>query len=135
MQGRIDATAGFDRRLMGILTKSAHFKPLLWDAKVVEYHDTKHAGTTSSLREIVTEANAIVANGNDSEPQEPPKGWAVMGLHVDDAMLLATGRRNYKENRIIQFVKGEIAVVYACKLTGWHGSKMLGFDMWRLMKS
>ena len=129
MQGRIDATAGFDRRFMDIMTKSAHFKPLLWDAKVLEYHDTKHAGTTATLLVIIDESNSIVAEGRDSEPQQPPKGWAVLGQHVDDALTLATGNRKYKENRILNFVTGEVAMVYACKLTGWHGNKILGFDM------
>ena len=129
MQGRIDATAGFDRRLMSIMTKSAHFTPLMWDAKVLEYHITEHAGTTATLRKIVEEGNAIVAENRDSKPQQPPLGWAVFGQHVDDAMALATGKLNRKENRIFNFVVGEIAVVYACKLTGWHGNKMLGFDL------
>ena len=128
-QGRIDATAGFDRRFMAIMTKSVHFKPLMWDAKVLEYHDTKHAGTTATLLEIIDESNSIVTEGRDSEAQQPPKGWAVLGQHVDDALTLATGNRDYKENRIFNFVKGEVAVTYACKLTGWHGNKILGFDM------
>ena len=129
MQGRIDATAGFDRRLMEILTKSADFHPLLWDAKVLQYHRTSYTGTTASLTEIIDEGDSIVADGNDSEPQQKPKGWAVIGQHVDDMLALATGVKNHEENRIIRFVKGEIAQVYACKLTGWHGNKILGFDM------
>ena len=76
MQGRIDATAGFDRRFMAIMTQSAHFKPLMWDAKVLEYHDTKHAGTTATLLEIIDESNSIVTEGRDSDAQQPPKGWA-----------------------------------------------------------
>ena len=38
MQGRIDATAGFDKPIMQILTKSAKFAPLLWDPKVLFYN-------------------------------------------------------------------------------------------------
>ena len=37
MQGRIDATSGFDKRIMSIMCKSAHFSPLLWDGKVLLY--------------------------------------------------------------------------------------------------
>jgi hypothetical protein len=42
---------------------------------------------------------------------------------------LATGVNNYLKNRIFAFIKGEIAISYACKLTGWHMSKIIGFDM------
>jgi hypothetical protein len=129
MQGRIDATAGFDKRLAQIITKSADFTPLLWDPKMTVYHNTRLAGTTASLPEIIAEGNSIVANGKDSEPQQKPKGYMVMGQHVDDILGLATGKVNYKENRIIAYLRGEIAAVYACKLTGWHGNKVLGFDM------
>ena len=129
MQGRIDATAGFDKRLMQILTKSANFTPLLWDPKVLYYNNTKHVGTVASLTEMVAEGNMLVSSGMDSEPQQPPKGIAILGQHVDDMLGLATGVNNYLKNRIFAFIKGEIAISYACKLTGWHMSKILGFDM------
>jgi len=129
MQGRIDATAGFDKRLMQILTKSANFTPLLWDPKVLFYNNTKHVGTVASLTEMVAEGNMLVSSGADSEPQQPPKGIAILGQHVDDMLGLATGVNNYLKNRIFAFIKGEIAISYACKLTGWHMSKILGFDM------
>ena len=129
MQGRIDATSGFDKRIMSIMCKCAHFSPLLWDGKVLLYNNTDLAGTTASLPEIIEWSNNVVLNGKDSEPQQPPKGWMLMGVHVDDMLGMATGHLDYKQNRLVSFVKGQISIVYACKLTGWHGNKILGFDM------
>ena len=129
MQGRIDATYGFDRRFNEIATKSAFFEQLLWDSKVLKYHNTPLKGSAASLDEIIDKATDLYNAGVDSEPQQPPMGWAVMGTHVDDCSVLATGNRDYKENRIFAFLKGEISTTYAVKLTGWHGNKMLGFDM------
>ena len=40
-----------------------------------------------------------------------------------------TGNKKRENNRIIKFMRGEIANTYASKLTGWHGSELLGFDM------
>ena len=128
MQGRIDSTAGFDKRLMQIITKSAFFYPLLWDPKVLVYNTTGFVGSTATLREIIADGNKTVADNMDSAPQQAPYGWAVIGQHVDDLLALATGK-SYKENRILAFIRGEIASTYACKLTGWHGEKMLGFEM------
>ena len=128
MQGRIDSTNGFDHRVTSILTKSAHFKSMLWDAKVFLFHNTKYSGTATPLDTIIDEAHAIVVEDRDSEPQQTPRGWAMLGQHVDDMQFLTTGLQGL-DNRILQFVKGEISVTYACKLTRWHGNKMLGFDL------
>ena len=59
MQGRIDATSGFEKRMTQILTKSAHFTPLLWDAKVLKYSNTSLAGTAASLDEIIDKATDL----------------------------------------------------------------------------
>ena len=129
MQGRIDATSGFDKRFMQILTKSAFFRNLLWDSKVLKYNNTSLANTTASLDEIIDHAHDRFTAGVDSEPQMPPQGFALLGVHVDDMGALATGKLRHDENRIFAFVRGEIATSYACKLTQWHGTKMLGFDL------
>ena len=106
MQGRIDSTAGFDKRFMKILTKSAHCMPLLWDPKVLVFNTTKLAGTAASLREIITEATRVVVDGEDSAPQQVPIGYALLGQHVDDLVALATGLRGFEKNRILLFIKG-----------------------------
>jgi len=51
---------------------------------------------------------------------------------VDDALGLACSvgwDRNFKTNRVIQYIKGTIEVLYATTLTGWHGNKSLGFTL------
>ena len=88
MQGRIDATYGFDRRFNEIATKSAFFEQLLWDSKVLKYHNTPLKGSAASLDEIIDKATDLYNAGVDSEPQQPPKRWAVLGQHVDDALAL-----------------------------------------------
>ena len=70
MQGRIDTTKGFDRRIVDLMTKSIHFIPTLWDPKIVIYNNTKLATTAASLPEIIAEACRAV---DDSPPQQPPK--------------------------------------------------------------
>ena len=128
MQGRIDATYGFDRRFTSNLMRSAHFEPLLWDPQMFKYNMTSLAGTASSLEEIIAEGTRLHVECLDSEPQQPPKGFAILGKHVDDMAALATGDLDPARNRIFAFVRGEIAVTYACmKLTGWHNKKLLGF--------
>ena len=129
MQGRIDATLGFNRKALQILTHDAHFTPTLWDPKVLLFNTTKYAGTAEPLDSIIREGAAVIAEDRDSSPQATPTGWGLIGQHVDDMAILATGNTSLEHNRIISFVKGCISVTYACKLTGWHGSKMLGFDM------
>ena len=78
---------------------------------------------------VSTRTNDRFTAGVDSEPQQPLHGFALLGVHVDDMGALATGKPRHDENRIFAFVRGEIAVSYACKLTQWHGTKMLGFDL------
>ena len=129
MQGRIDATRGFNSRATSILTRDAHFVPMLWDPKVLLFNTTKYAGTTEPLDVMIREGAAVVNDGRDSSPQDTPIGWGLIGQHVDDMAVLTTGNLAPEHNRIISFVKGCISTTYACKLTGWHGSKLLGFDM------
>jgi hypothetical protein len=129
MQGRIDATAGFDRALHKILVEECGMTPLLWDSKVYIFNTTKYVGTATPLHDIIEEATRVVADGGDSGPQQVPIGWAWFGQHVDDLQTLATGLQCRETNRILLFVRGTIASTYACKYTGWHGNKCLGFGM------
>ena len=129
MQGRIDATRGFNRRATLILTRDAHFTPTLWDPKVLLFNTTKFAGTVESLDVILREGAAVLTENRDSDAQSVPIGWGVIGQHVDDMAALTTGHADPTRNRIIAFVIGCISTTYACKLTGWHNSKLLGFDM------
>jgi hypothetical protein len=51
---------------------------------------------------------------------------------VDDALGLACSvgwNRDLQTNRVIQYIKGTIEVLYATTLTGWHGNKSLGFTL------
>jgi hypothetical protein len=84
MQGRIDATAGFDRALHKILVNDCGMTPLLWDSKVYIFNTTKYVGTAASLHDIISEATRVVAENDDSSPQQVPIGWAWFGQHVDD---------------------------------------------------
>ena len=126
MQGRIDATRGFDKCITGILTKSVHFTPTLWDPKIFVYNNTDLAGTTASFHDIVASA---VADTTVAPPQQPPRGAALAGMHVDDMAVLMTGLKKLEDNRILCFMRGEIANVYASKIAPWHGQKVLGKDM------
>mgnify|MGYP005689961761 FL=1 len=68
----------------------------------------------------------------DSGPQEQPHGWGIQGWHVDDTMGLAcdhVGSMTPEENRVVQYLQGQIQTVYATTLCGWHGNKSLGFTI------
>ena len=129
MQGRIDATAGFDKALTKILVDECGMTSMVWDKKVFIFNTTKLAGTTASLHDIIAEATRVVADGKDSGPQQVPIGWAWFACHVDDLQALATGLHCRVNNRILIFVRGTITVAYACKYTGWHGNKTLGYGV------
>ena len=126
MQGRIDATRGFDNCITNILIKSVHFEPMLWDSKVFLYNNTDLVGTTASFHEIV---KAAVADTTVVRPQQPPRGVALAAMHVDDMAALMTGSKKIEDNRILSFMRGEIADVYASKVSPWHGQKALGRDI------
>jgi hypothetical protein len=84
--------------------------------------------STASLSEILLS----IKSAKDSEPQDRPVGYAILGWHVDDALGLSCcvgWDRNIKTNRVIQYIKGMIEVTYATTLTGWHGNKSLGFTL------
>ena len=129
MQGRIDATAGFDKALSKILVEECGMTSLLWDKKVYIFNTTKLAGTTASLHDIIAEATRVMAENEDSGAQQVPVGWGWFASHVDDLQALATGLLCRDNNRILCFVRGKIAVAYACKYTGWHGNKTLGYGL------
>jgi hypothetical protein len=129
MQGRIDSTRGFGKAITHILTKKCNLVPLLWDNQVYEYHNTPLKGTTASLDEIIQMSAELLAAGKDSGPQQPPIGIGLFGTHVDDISALATGALDISENRILQYIRGEISNAYATKLVPWQNNKMLGYEL------
>ena len=55
-----------------------------------------------------------------------------MGWHVDDGASVACDVAwclDREKNRVVQYLRGQIAVTYATTLTGWHGEKALGFTL------
>jgi hypothetical protein len=125
MQGRIDATLLFSTRLFKLLANARMFR-CMWDSQVVIYHVGPLVGTDSSLTDILNS----VKGAKDSEPGEPPVGFAVMGWHVDDATGLACDTKlemDPTKNRVVNFIQGHIETEYATTKTGWHGQKALGF--------
>ena len=126
IQGRIDATRGFDKFITDILIKECNLAPLLWDNKLYQYNNTPLAGTTASLDEIIDKATEMHLAGVDTDAQQPPSGLGLFAMHVDDLGALATGCLVVQDNRIFNFVRGKIEVAYAVKLTAWD--KLLGFE-------
>ena len=127
MQGRIDATRIFNDRLHSILGKAECLRSL-WDPQLNIYHNGPLKGTDASLTEVLD----AIGVATDSEPQQPPIGYALMGWHVDDSTGVARdvpGCLDPKKNRIVAFIDGIIQVTYATSLTGWHGHKSLGFTL------
>ena len=125
MQGRIDATRLFSDRLFKILLKAGCMR-LMWDRQIVVYHKGPGTGTDNSLTQVV---NAL-HNAADTDGQSPPVGWAMIGWHVDDGCGVACDVHHCldpQKNRVVQYLKGQVAITYATTLTGWHGSKALGF--------
>ena len=125
MQGRIDATRLFNNRLSKILDKCGMLK-CLWDKQVFIYHNSKLKGSDASLSDILT----CIKTSKDTEAQQPPVGYCVIGWHVDDGIGVACGvnwETDPMKNRVIAFIQGQVQQVYATTLTGWHGNKALGF--------
>ena len=111
-----------------ILCAKAGMARLLWDRQTVIYHHGPGERTDWPLSKVL---NAI-KTADDTEPQQPPVGYAVIGWHVDDGLGVACSvgwNQDYKSNRIVQYIKGTIEVTYATTLTGWHGNKALGFTL------
>ena len=128
MQGRIDATRLFNTNLFRILLQRAHMTRLVWDKQVAVFHNGPGIGTVMSLSEVLV----AIRDATDTAAQDEPIGYAVVGFHVDDGLGVACSvgwDRDYKSNRVIQFIVGKIEVTYACTLTGWHGNKSLGYTL------
>ena len=128
MQGRIDATLLFNTKLFDLLIHKAGMTRLMWDKQVAVYHIGPLTKTTASLTEILL----AIKSATDSAPQQPPVGYAILGWHVDDALGLACSvgwNRDMATNRVIQYIKGTIEVLYATTCTGWHGNKSLGYTL------
>ena len=85
MQGRIDATRMFNGRLFALLLVKANMARALWDRQVIIYHNGPCAQTDSSLSEILIS----IKRAKDSNAQEPPVGYAIIGWHVDDGTGIA----------------------------------------------
>ena len=127
MQGRIDATRLFGERLWQLLKKADWIRSL-WDPQLGIYHKGPCKDSSASLGEVLR----AIKGAGDTEPQQPPIGYALAGWHVDDALSLACDVKwelDFKLNRVAQFLKGTIEVVYATTMTGWHGNKSLGFTL------
>ena len=128
MQGRIDATLLFNTKLFQLLVLKTGMTRLTWDRQVAIYHVGPLTMSAASLSQILLS----VKSAKDTGPQEPPVGYAILGWHVDDALGLACSvgwNRDIKSNRVIQYIKGTIEVLYATTLTGWHGNKSLGYTL------
>jgi hypothetical protein len=128
MQGRIDATRMFNSRLFALLLVKAGMARSLWDRQVIIYHNGPLANSDKSLSEILRS----IKGAKDTEGQESPIGFAILGWHVDDSLGLACDVNwclDYKENRVVRFIIGTIEVIYATTCTGWHGNKALGFTL------
>ena len=92
------------------------------------YHVGPLANSDASLSDILL----AIKDAKDSDSQQPPVGYAIIGWHVDDGMGVACTvgwPLDVGSNRVVQYIKGAIAITYAVTLTGWHGQKALGFTI------
>ena len=71
MQGRIDATRMFTQRLFKMLSDAGGMRTL-WDAQLCIYHNGPKANTDASLLEKLQ----AIDGAKDSDPQQPPVGYA-----------------------------------------------------------
>ena len=128
MQGRIDATRQFNSRLMSLLVEKGHMMRTLSDRQVCIYHHGPLVQSDASLSDILK----AIKDAPDSKGQEQPVGYAIIGWHVDDGIILAcdvTWELDQNKNRVVQFLLGTIQTLYATTLTGWHGNKFVGFTL------
>ena len=115
MQGRIDATRLFNTNLFAILVGKAGMMRLMWDKQVAVYHHGPHENSSESLSTILM----AIKDAKDSDGQEPPVGYAVIGFHVDDGVGLACSvawNQCLETNRVLLYIRGMIAVTYATTL-------------------
>ena len=127
MQGRIDATRLFNDKLFGLF-KNNYMTRSIWDPQLLVYHNGPLAASCASLTEVLQS----IDGAEDSEPQQPPVGYALTGWWVDDGTGLACDVKlnlDPKTNRVVKFIQGTIETIYATTLTGWHGNKALGFRL------
>ena len=95
-----------------------------WDKKLRTYENLPDQGRDLTLTEKIELATSLP----DSEPQQPPIGWANLGQWVDDGVGTAiAGDLDYKANRIVKYLKGGIEIEYAVKMTGWK--QCIGFEL------
>ena len=120
LQGRIDASLLTSTNIWK-LVKKLGFVRMLADSQAFVYHNGPMVGKDVSLSEIINSFKAT----EDSSGQQPPKAWGVFGLHVDDGFGVATGVMDPERNRLVQYLRGGIAIEYAITMTGWR--KQLGF--------
>ena len=128
MQGRIDATRLFNSRLFALLLVKANITRALWDRQVMIYHNSSLSNTSSSLSEVLND----IKTAKDSDSQQPPIGYAIIGWHVDDGTSIACDvgwHLNHLDNRVVAYLSGSIMTIYAITMTGWHGKKALGFTL------
>ena len=100
----------------------------IWDPQLLVYHYGPLAASCASLTEVLQS----IDGAEDSEPQQPPVGYALTGWWVDDGTGLACDVKlnlDPKTNRVVKFIQGTIETIYATTLTGWHGNKALGFRL------
>ena len=128
MQGRIDATSLFNNRLFALLLVKAGVMRALWDRQLMIYHQGVTVKSDLPLSEVL---NSIKTE-TDTDAQQPPVGYALIGWHVDDGTGLACSvgwNTDYKTNRVVQFLRGTTETLFATTCTGWHGNKALGFTL------
>ena len=122
LQGGIDATRIFDDRFVKLVER-VQFVSSLWDKKLRMYCNLPKQDRDLTLSEKIKLASSLP----DSEPQQPPVGWAAFGQWVDDGIGVATGHADPTQNRIVQYLIGGIQTEYACKYTGWK--QCIGFEI------
>ena len=128
MQGRIDATSLFNNRLFALLLVKAGIARALWDRQLMIYHHGSTSGTSLPLSELLTK----IKTEKDTDAQQQPVGYALIGWHVDDGTGIACSvgwDLNFETNRVVKFLRGTIETLFATTLTGWHGYKALGFTL------
>ena len=91
----------------------------MWDPKVYFFHNGPLKNTDAALEEVILACESAL--GSKRKQGEPPPGWAMIAVHVDDLPGVATS------TEMIEFILDTIRVVYACEMVPWK--KVLGFKV------
>jgi hypothetical protein len=120
LQGRIDSARALSRASHTLLVSPKQGIGLIqsvWDPKVYIYHHGKHACTTASLDQILADYHGV----EQPTSPEPPIGWGIIGIHVDDIVGTASS------TAIKDYILGLLQKTYKVKQGRW--GKVLGFKV------